>query len=180
MVAVATHFADRAAAVLPEWMAGRALSVLGAGGLPAAVVAASADEIQRQGHAAGYRAAEALRDLLGTDVDRQRSTPLAVVRASLGDLSRVLYQVGLSPPARPEALARAGPDDSFALAPSSWSEVDADLAEAALTWGAAKAVVHLRRHRPCGDSEDMARNAPGERLGATGPGGAPGPGQITP
>lgn len=150
-MAVATHFADRAAAVLPEWMAGRALAVLGAGGLPASVAAAAADEVRHQGHAAGYRAAEALRELLGTDVERQRSTPLAVVRASLGDLSRALQQAGLSPPARPEALARAGPEDSFALAPASWSEVDADLAEAALTWGAAKAAVHLRRHRPRGD-----------------------------
>ncbi|MDA8070081.1 MAG: hypothetical protein M0Z82_00450 [Actinomycetota bacterium] len=161
MAAVSARFADRAATVLPGWMAERAVAVLQSAGLPAAAVAAAADEVHRRGSAAGGRAAGALRQLVDTDVDLQRSTPLAVVRASVGGLSELLHRIGVEPPARPEALVRAAPEDSFGLAPSSWSEVDADLADAALTWGAAKAAVHLRRHRPRGGNED----AP-EKIGA--------------
>lgn len=172
MGAVAECFADRAAAVLPQWIAKRATAVLHAAGLPASAVTAAADAVHREGLAAGHRAADALRALVGTDIDRQRTTPLAVVRASVGGVTDVLHQVGVTAPARPEAVVRAAPEDRFGLAPSSWSEVDADLAEAALTWGAAKAAVHLRRHRPRARGDEIPASVRSAHLGSPGNAGA--------
>jgi hypothetical protein len=41
---------------------------------------------------------------------------------------------------------RAFPDDLYDLSPASFADVDPELAEVAITWGAAKAFVHKRRH----------------------------------
>jgi hypothetical protein len=40
------------------------------------------------------------------------------------------------------------PDDDYDLTPASFADLDPALHEPGLRWGAAKAHVHLRRHRP--------------------------------
>ena len=49
--------------------------------------------------------------------------------------------------ARDEQQTRLFPDDDYDLAPANFADVDPSLAEPGLTWGAAKAYVHLQRHK---------------------------------
>jgi len=89
-----------------------------------------------------------LRVLLETDVDDQRTTPLAVVRAAVTYPTGVLAAAGV-PPSDRDPLDRAMfPDDAYGLTPGSFADIDPELTSLAVTWGAAKAWVHRRRHRP--------------------------------
>jgi hypothetical protein len=85
--------------------------------------------------------------LLETDIDEQRSTPLAVVRSAVRWPTRVLAGAGVPPVERDEFAERSFPDDVYDLSPASFADVDEQLREPALVWGAAKAFEHKRRHR---------------------------------
>jgi len=51
------------------------------------------------------------------------------------------------PPVQRDSFAEASfPDDDYDLAPASLADVDPDLLEPGLAWGAAKAMAHRRRH----------------------------------
>lgn len=106
-------------------------------------------ELRRAAVVAGRRCHDevgpAIRSLLLTDVDEQRSTPLAVLRAAVRYPTEVLAAAGVPAVARDEFEVRAHPDDRYSLAPASFSDVDESLAEPGLVWGAAKAHVHLAR-----------------------------------
>ncbi len=91
-----------------------------------------------------------LRELLGSDIDDQRSTPLAVVREGVRFPTRLLAELGVPPERRDEFDERAFPDDPYSLSPASLAELDPALGEVALRWGAAKAYVHLARRRTQG------------------------------
>ena len=88
-----------------------------------------------------------LRALLATDVDEQRTNPLAVLRSLVRHPASVLRAAGARPAARDEFQVRALPDDIYDLAPATFSDVDPALHEPGLEWGAAKAHVHLARRR---------------------------------
>jgi len=88
-----------------------------------------------------------VRDLLSSDLDDQRSTPLALLRAATSYATEVLVAAGVPPTARDEFEQRAFPADVYALSPASFSDVDESLGEPGLIWGAAKAHVHLARRR---------------------------------
>ena len=49
--------------------------------------------------------------------------------------------------ARDDQQVHLFPDDDYDLAPANFADVDPSLAEPGLTWGAAKAYVHLQRHK---------------------------------
>lgn len=104
--------------------------------------------------AAAFRAEVigSLRHLVDRDIDDQRATPLQLLRASVPLLTAALVEAGLQ--ARPgvgdrtAANDRSGDsDDPFGIAPASWAGVGEDVGEAAMVWGAAKAMVHLERRR---------------------------------
>ena len=59
-------------------------------------------------------------------------------------------RAGVPPVDRDEFAARQFPDDVYDLAPTSFAELDPDLHEVGLVWGAAKAHVHLARRRADG------------------------------
>lgn len=86
-----------------------------------------------------------VRTLLLTDLDHQRSTPLALLRDAVRYPTEVLAAAGVPAVERDEFDVRAHPDDRYALAPASFADVDESLAEPGLVWGAAKAHVHLAR-----------------------------------
>lgn len=86
-----------------------------------------------------------VRTLLLTDLDDQRSTPLALLRDAARYPTEVLAEAGVPAVERDEFDVRAHPDDRYALAPASFADVDESLAEPGLVWGAAKAHVHLAR-----------------------------------
>ena len=88
-----------------------------------------------------------LRRVLTADVDAGAGSPLAAVRAAIGPVTALLEAHGASPAQRDEFDRRALPNDLFGLGPASFADIDESLHEPGLTWGAARAHVHLRRRR---------------------------------
>jgi len=88
-----------------------------------------------------------IRTLLLTDIDEQRTSPLALARDAVRYPTAVLARAGVPPVERDPFTVRQFPDDPYDLTPASFADVDPDLHEPGLTWGAAKAHVHLARRR---------------------------------
>jgi hypothetical protein len=114
--------------------------------------AGSADpEVLERARAAGVRAraevGASVRQLLAEDVDEQRTNPLTLLRHAVRYPTEVLRGAGVPPVRRDEFAERSFPDDIYDLSPTSFADVDPSLHEPGLMWGAAKAHVHLRRHR---------------------------------
>ncbi len=89
-----------------------------------------------------------LADLLGTDVDEQRTTPLTLLREAVAEPTRFLRELGAVPPSSPDA--DRFPDDVYRIGPAAWSDVDPSLHEPGLMWGAWKAMTILARRRDDG------------------------------
>ncbi|MEM9201317.1 MAG: hypothetical protein AAGC53_06645 [Actinomycetota bacterium] len=92
-----------------------------------------------------------LRRVLTADVDAGGGSPLAAVRAGVGPMTDALDRWGAARPPRDEFLERQFPGDPYLLGPAAFSDIDPDLHEPGLVWGAARAHVHLRRRREAGD-----------------------------
>jgi len=107
---------------------------------------------QAEARAAGVRCAaeitEQLRTLVALDIDAQRSTPLALLRGASGYVAGVLRAAGVTPPVRDDVDVRNTPADEYGVGPSTWSDLGEEVGELGIAWGAAKAHLHLRRHRP--------------------------------
>ena len=88
-----------------------------------------------------------LRAVLAIDVDEQRQNPLSILRAAVRYPTQVLRAVGAQPVARDEFDERAFPDDEFALTPAAFADFGPAVHDAGITWGAAKAHVHMQRRR---------------------------------
>ena len=112
--------------------------------------AAVVEELEAAAHRAAAEAGAALGALLGADVDHQGRTPLEVVRAAVGEPTAVLRRAGVPAPARDDFARNRFPADPYGLAPASLAAVAPGLGELAVTWGAAKAMAHRRRHRSTG------------------------------
>jgi hypothetical protein len=108
------------------------------------------DAAAAAGLAAAADVGARVRALLALDVDEQPTGPLAIVRQAVPYPTEVLQVAGVAPVARDEFAARQFPDDVYDLSPTSFAELDPDLHEAGLVWGAAKAHVHLARRRAAG------------------------------
>jgi hypothetical protein len=144
----ATALADAIEAALPGWVVSCVERVVVAwSGSCSKQVAAASREV-------GDRAAEdvgsEVRRLLATDVDEQWTTPLEIVRSAVRYPTAILAELGVPPVERDEFSIRRFPDDMYGLAPASLADVDPDLAEPAIVWGAAKAFEHKRRHGGAG------------------------------
>ena len=103
-------------------------------------------------HEAGLEAqqevAAQLRALVAADVDAQRTTPLAVVRAAVvRTRPRCSTRPGVPPVPRDPFVSERFPDDPYGLTPASLAALDPELGELAIAWGAAKAMAHRRRHQ---------------------------------
>lgn len=106
--------------------------------------------IQEAAEAAGSAAAadiggEVAR-LLAADIDDQRENPLALLRQAVRYPTEVLRAVGAAPVERDDFAIDRFPDDIYDLTPASFGDIHPDLQAPGLTWGAAKAFVHSRRH----------------------------------
>jgi len=150
------ELAHRIAEAVPGWVereVGRVLDAwLEAAGPDAGGPAAGRDAVVAAAAAAGRRAADAadaaLGPLLASDVDAQGVTPLQVVRGLVGFPTAVLEAAGVPPVVRDPFVVQRFPDDPYGLIPASLAALAPGLAEPSLTWGAAKALAHRRRHLP--------------------------------
>lgn len=88
-----------------------------------------------------------VRALLETDVDQQRTGPLALLRQAVRYPTEVLASARIPAVVRDEFDERALPADLYGLAPASFADVDPALHGPGLAWGAAKAHVVLARRR---------------------------------
>ncbi len=151
LLGLGSQLADCVIAAVPDWVArvieerfGDWVRASGEGALEAQ------PDIARLAHDAGVRAqvavAEPLRAMLSADIDEQRTTPLALVRPLVAFATEVLSEVGVPPVVRDEFAESRFPDDEYGLTPASLAVLGDRVGEMALTWGAAKAMAHRRRH----------------------------------
>ena len=87
-----------------------------------------------------------LTDLLTADIDAQRESPLALLRALITPLTDILRSLGATEVERDPYDNEAFPNDVYALGPRAWSDFGESVGDAGLRWGAAKAMAHRRRH----------------------------------
>jgi hypothetical protein len=142
LAAIAGRLADDLEARIRPWLV-RSILTRGAGAVDRATATVVADSVAND-------VMPRLRQLLGTDVDEQRTNPLSIIRSSLGPATAVLASHGVPPAERDPFVARAFPDDVYDLSPAAFADIDESLREPALIWGAAKAHVHLSRRREQG------------------------------
>lgn len=88
-----------------------------------------------------------LRAMLLADVEAQGSGPLSMLRAAVGPATDVLRAAGVPVARRDEFARRAFPDDVYDLGPAAFADVDPDLHDLGIEWGAAKAFLVLARRR---------------------------------
>ena len=72
---------------------------------------------------------------------------IADTHAAVRYPTAVLVGAGVPPVERDEFTERRFPEDVYDLAPATFADLDPSLHEPGLTWGAAKAHVHLARRR---------------------------------
>ena len=136
--------ADGIEAVLATWVV-RSVTLLvtaWAGTVPPEVAEAAEDAGQR----ARAEIGGAVRRLLETDIDEQRTTPLALLRGAVRYPTEVLRAAGVPGLERDRFAEEAFPDDIYDLTPARFADIDPSLAEPGLVWGASKAFAHKRRH----------------------------------
>lgn len=102
------------------------------------------------GEAARTELVPRLHTLLSTDLDEQRSNPLALLRDSTRHAHAVLAELGMPSMPRDQFSQRSFPEDAYDLVPATWADIDPSLHELGITWGAAKAYVHKARRREQG------------------------------
>jgi hypothetical protein len=134
---------------IPRWVDRAVRLVLGAQGL--AVDADTTARLDQAAVAARDEGAPPIRELLATEIDQQRTNPLAMLRSLVRYPTEVLRAAGARPVARDEVDQRLFPGDVYGLTPASFADVDPSLHEPGLAWGAAKAYVHLSRRRRSGE-----------------------------
>lgn len=142
----ATALGDAVEAALPGWVE-RAVAARWSAWRGAPVPEDVADAARAAGERARAELMPVLRELLATDVDAQRSTPLAIIRRAVADATAVLRAAGVPSVERDAHAERLFPEDRYDLAPAAFGDLHPSVHEAGLTWGAAKAHVILRRRR---------------------------------
>jgi hypothetical protein len=146
LAAYAAELADAVEVAIPRWVDRVVREVLAAQGV--AVDDTLAAQIDQAAAAARDAGVPQVRQLLETDIDQQQTTPLTLLRTLVRHPTEVLRSAGARPVARDEFSRGSFPDDLYDLTPASFADVDPALHEPGLAWGAAKAYVHLSRHKP--------------------------------
>jgi hypothetical protein len=141
----ARALADGIEAALPTWVVSCVEKVMTAwaGEVPPAVAEVAEAVAQR----ARAEVGSAVRSLLSTDIDDQQSTPLALLRGAVVYPTELLRALDVPPVKRDPFAVAAFPGDDYDLSPGSFADIDPALAELGISWGAAKAFEHKRRHK---------------------------------
>jgi len=140
----ASALADGIDAALPTWVVRGVITVMTAwaGTVPPDVALAAEEAAQR----ARAEIGGAVRRLLEADIDQQRTTPLALLRAAVRYPTEVLAAAGVPGLERDRFAQEAFPDDIYDLSPARFADIDPALADVGLAWGASKAFAHKQRH----------------------------------
>ena len=138
----AEALADGVEQALPGWVAAAV-----ARRLPPAEVERRQAEIAAAGRAAADDVGRRVRELLRLDIDEQWTNPLSLIRSAIRHPTRILADAGAPEAARDQQAARFLPEDVYDLAPASFADLAPELHDLGISWGAAKAHVHLRRRR---------------------------------
>jgi hypothetical protein len=105
------------------------------------------DAAARAGEEARVEVAPQVAEALTLDIDDQPIPPLSVLRSAVVYPTGVLAAAGVPHVVRDEIDVRLFPEDVYGLAPATFADVHPSLHEPGLSWGAAKAFVHLARRR---------------------------------
>jgi hypothetical protein len=141
-------------AQVPPWTRAQVDRVLDAWGRATVEARARAEaQSAEAGEQAASRIVAELRELFAVEPERQRATPLEIVRTAYREPTAVLAAAGVPPVVRDEFDERAWPDDVYGLVPRTLGDLgDPDLAPLHLAWGMAKAtVIRARRARSRAD-----------------------------
>ncbi len=93
------------------------------------------------------------------NADQQRTTPLGILRSAYREPTAHLLALGIAPVQRDPFDIRQLPDDIYALSPRAWSDLGDEVQQAGITWGAAKAFLHLQaRQHDRASSENLPTN----------------------
>jgi hypothetical protein len=145
LAAIAAELADRVEAAVPGWIERLVLArVRQWSGHVSAEVAA---EAVVAAEAAQEDVVPRMRRLLEADIDDQTANPLQVLRGATSHAHDALARIGVPSVQRDDFAQRSFPGDTYDLMPATWSDIDPDLHEIGITWGAAKAFVHKARRR---------------------------------
>lgn len=96
---------------------------------------------------AATRIAAEINTLLATDIDSQRTSPLAIARQVVRLATQVLERAGVPPVSRDPNAVSLHPDDIYDLTPGTFADFGPEVHEPGIRWGAAKAYVHLSRRK---------------------------------
>ena len=142
---ISERLAAELVAAVPGWVERRVIELhdAWAGSTPPAVRTAAA----AAGADAAAQLAAELDGLFSADLDRQRSNPLHHVRRLVVFPTAVLAEAEVGEVVRDADAERLFPDDVYDLTPGGFVDVDAELHDLGLAWGAAKAKAHLARRR---------------------------------
>ncbi len=142
----ATALADGVEEALPGWVASAVVRHLG-GDLPDGLPEDFEDRVIAAGREAADDVGSRVRELLALDVDEQWTNPLTLIRTAIRYPTELLREIGAPTVSRDEQSERFYPDDVYDLIPASFAELGPAVHDLGLSWGAAKAHVHLRRRR---------------------------------
>lgn len=129
------------------WSVGTAAAARGLAVAPEDLPADLLDDLRAGVERIGAHCQQQCAELLATDVDAQRRNPLALLREAASELGRVLDAHGVPPVARDAFEVEAFPQDHHRLVPAAWVDIDPQLQDPGITWGAWKAAEVLRRRR---------------------------------
>jgi hypothetical protein len=148
LAGLAARLADGVEAALPGWVEGhvRRLATAYFGSADATIMT----EARRAGDAARTEIGPKVRALLELDPDEQWTSPLALVRAAAAYPAAVLRRFEVPPVVRDPQAEAQFPYDDYDLVPTKLGDLDPDLHELSMAWGAAKAFVVKARHRELG------------------------------
>jgi len=155
---ISTEFADLLVDSLPGWLerVANQRMVAATGTEPAE---ADIRAVAERCGAIADSISPAVREVVTADVDSAVGNPLALLREAVAPLNELLLELKVPAPARDKMDSEMFPADTYGLGPASFADVDPALVDAGITWGAARAHVHLRRHASAPSSSSPPRSS---------------------
>lgn len=142
-----SDLASAVEAALPSWVRASVERLLPPGSLSVEAARKLDEEIEAAGRAAVNDVGRRLRDLLGRNLDDQWTNPLSILRTASVYPTSILDAHGIAPVERDRHARRIHPDDVYDLTPGSFADFGPEVNERGISWGAAKAHLHLKRRK---------------------------------